>query len=58
MFIKMFYYEKKGEWHVVRIDHNNKHTETPWTYKSKDSAINYIVAHGLTAELLLDKNCK
>lgn len=29
MFIKMFYYEKKGEWHVVRIDHNNKHTETP-----------------------------
>lgn len=58
MFIKMFYYEKEGEWHVVRIDHNNKQTETPWTYKSKDSAINYIVAHGLTAELLLDKKCK
>ena len=49
MFTKMFYYEKEGEWHVVRIDHNNKQTETPWTYKNKDGAIDYIVAHGLEA---------
>lgn len=58
MFVKMFYYEKDGEWHVVRIDYKNRQTETPWTYKSKDSAINYITAHGLEAELLPDKNCK
>ena len=49
MFIRMFYYEKDGELHVVRIDYKNKQTETPWTYKDKDSAINYIVAHGLKA---------
>lgn len=55
MFMKMFYYEKDGEWHVVRIDYKNRQTETPWTYKSKDSAINYIAAHGLIAELLPDK---
>lgn len=58
MFTRMFYYEKEGEWHVVRINHSNKQSETPWTYKSKDSAINYIAAHGLKAELLPDKNCK
>ena len=52
MFTKMFYYEKEGEWHVVRIDYKNKQTETPWTYKSKDSAIDYIIAHGLEANLL------
>ena len=49
MFIRMFYYEKDGEWLVVRIDYKNKQTETPWTYKDKDSAINYLVAHGLKA---------
>ena len=49
MFTKMFYYEKEGEWHVVRIDHKNKQKEAPWTYKTKDSAIDYIIAHGLEA---------
>ena len=52
MFTRMFYYEKEGEWHVVRIDYKNKQTETPWTYKNKDSAIDYIIAHGLEANLL------
>lgn len=55
MYTKMFYYKKEGVWHVVRIDHNNKQTETPWAYQSKDSAINYIVAHGLQACLLSEK---
>lgn len=58
MFIKMFYYVKNGEWHIIRVDNKHQKSETPWTYKSKDSAINYIVAHGLTANLLSDKNCK
>ena len=52
MFIRMFYYEKDGEWHVVRIDYKNKQTETLWTYKNKDSAIDYIIAHGLEANPL------
>lgn len=52
MYTKMFYYEKEGMWHVVRVDHNNRQIETPWTYKSKESAINYIVAHGLQPCLL------
>ena len=52
MFIRMFYYEKDGEWHVVRIDYKNKQTETPWTYKNKDIAIDYIIAHGLEANPL------
>ena len=52
MFTRMFYYEKDGEWHVVRIDYKNKQTETPWAYKDKDSAINYIIAHGLEANPL------
>lgn len=40
--------EHTGEWYVVRIAYDGNLSVTPFSFKTKSSAISYIRSHGLT----------
>lgn len=39
--------EKLKEWYVVRVDYSGNISVTPFSFKTKSSAISYIRSHGL-----------
>ena len=48
--------ENTNQWHVLRIAHDGSLSVTPFFFKTKDSAISYIMAHDLKPNIRLNEN--
>lgn len=54
-YMEYYQHKKSGIYYVIRYRNDTELSTTPFGFKSEDSAIDYIMAHGLAPHKISDR---